>query len=39
MRWDNASVVQLMLKCKGGKGDVWAGGMLRTLGTLEVKGK
>ena len=38
MRGDNASAVQWVLNCKGGKDDVRAGGLMRILGALEVRG-
>ena len=38
MRGDNSSVVQWVTNCKGGKDDVRAGGLMRILGALEVRG-
>ena len=38
MRGDNASAVQWVLNCKGGKDDARAGGMMRILGALEERG-
>ena len=38
MRGHNALTVQWVLKCKGGKDDVRAGGMMKILVALEVKG-
>ena len=38
MRGDNSSAVQWASKCKGGKDDVRARGLIRILGALEVKG-
>ena len=38
LRGDNSSAVQWVRNCRGGKDDVRAGGLMRILSTLEVKG-
>lgn len=39
MGGDNSSAVQRVINNKVGKDDVWVGGLMRTLGALEVKRK
>ena len=39
MRGDNSSAVQWVTNCKGGNDDLRAGGLIRILGALEVRGK
>ena len=39
MRRDNSSAVKWVTNCKGQKDDVRAGGLMRVLGALEVRGK
>ena len=39
MRGYDSSAVQWVSNCKGGKDDVRAGGLMRILGALDVRGK
>ena len=39
LRGDNSSAVQWVTNCRGGKDDVRAGGLMRIIGALEVRGK
>ena len=39
LREDNSSAVHWATNCRGGKNDVRAGGLMRILGALEVRGK
>ena len=39
LRGDKSSAVQWVTNCKGGKDNVRAGGLMRILGALEVRGK
>ena len=39
LRGDNSSTVQWVTNCRGGENDVRAGGLMRILGALEIRGK